>query len=216
MAEVNPDVDPVFSNPVPMSIKPYKSVIVYPQLGVPGSYQGWNPGDSTTAVFSRRSDNTFEGYAYFEAAAEFKYTQGPSWDTNWGDDGADGTLDPAGANIAAPDPGMYRLNVNLNDLTHTYAKTDWGLIGSATPGGWDSDQDMTYDLATKALSITIDLVVGEIKFRANDDWAVNFGDDAGNGSLEYGGANIAIAEAGNYTINLLLSGSDYTYSVVKN
>ncbi|RMG27177.1 MAG: hypothetical protein D6730_07770 [Bacteroidetes bacterium] len=64
--------------------------------------------------------------------------------------------------------------------------------------------------------ITLDLQAGEVKFRANDDWAINFGDDDGNGSLEYGGANIVIAEAGNYTIDLMLSVQDYTYQIVKN
>jgi hypothetical protein len=34
--------------------------------------------------------------------------------------------------------------------------------------------------------------------------------------MEYGGANIAIAEAGNYTIELILSTPIYTYKVIKN
>jgi hypothetical protein len=216
-AEINPNVDPVYSDVIAVTVNPYKVVIIYPQLGVPGSYQGWNPGDSTTAVFSRKSDGVYEGFLYFDnPGVQYKFTQGPDWATNWGDDGADGTLDPSGADIASPGQGMVRLTADLNDLTHAAEVTNWGLIGSATPGSWDSDQDLTYDAATGNLIITLDLVAGEIKFRANDDWAIDFGDTDANGSLEYGGDNIAIAEAGNYTIELILQVADYTYTVTKN
>lgn len=216
VAEVSPQVDLVVSAPVEISVTPYRALVVYPQLGVPGAYQGWNPGDSSTAVYSRRSDNTFEGFAYFETPTMFKYTLGPSWDTNWGDNDADGTLDPGGADISAPEAGVHRLNVDLNSLTHSFVKTDWGLIGDATPGGWDADTDMTYDQANRVLTLTLDLTVGNIKFRANDAWDIDFGDDDTNGSLEYGGADIPIAEAGTYTVVLDIFGPDYTYSVTKN
>ena len=58
---------------------------------------------------------------------------------------------------------------------------------------------------------------GEVKFRANDGWDINFGDDGANGSLEYGGANIAIASAGNYTITMdLHEAARYKYTIKKN
>jgi hypothetical protein len=63
---------------------------------------------------------------------------------------------------------------------------------------------------------TLDLVQGEMKFRANNDWAVNLGDNDANRSLEYGGANIAVAESGNYTIELNLGSAVYTYKLTKN
>jgi hypothetical protein len=59
---------------------------------------------------------------------------------------------------------------------------------------------MTWDAANGVFKATIDLVAGEMKFRANDDWGVNFGGDLN--ALTQDGANIAIAEAGNYTITL--------------
>lgn len=217
VVKISPEVPDVYSAPVLLTVTPYTIVIVYPQLQVPGSYQGWDPTKNNTVIFSAKSDGKYEGYLYFpDPGAEFKYTDGPSWDTNWGDTGADGTLDPGGDNIKLTDAGLYRLKVNLNDLTHSFTKTDWGLIGSATPGGWDSDQNMAYDAANNKLTITLDLVAGDIKFRANDDWAINLGDTDANFSMEYDGANIVIPEAGNYTIDLILSGAVYTYKVVKN
>ncbi|HSF89658.1 MAG TPA: SusE domain-containing protein [Saprospiraceae bacterium] len=201
-----------------ISITPYPDNVLIAQLQVPGSYQGWAPTDSSTAIFSPDNNSQYEGYVYFNIDnAEYKYTVGPSWDLNYGDNGGDGSLDQGGANIAAGAAGVYKLNANLNQLTHTKLRTDWGLIGSATPGGWDADQDMTYDPVTQAYTITLDLVPGAIKFRANDDWAVNFGDDGNNKTLEYGTADIVIAEAGNYTIDLLIVGvPKYRYAITKN
>jgi hypothetical protein len=57
-----------------------------------------------------------------------------------------------------------------------------------------------------------------MKFRANDSWDVNFGDDGANGSLEYSaGSNIAVGSAGNYTIEMILDPvNGYTYTITLN
>jgi hypothetical protein len=111
---------------------------------------------------------------------------------------------------------LYRLTVNLNELTHTQLKTDWGVLGDATAGGWDTDTDLIWDTDREVLTVTLDLTVGELKFRANDSDDVNFGDDFTNGTLEADGLNIPITEAGNYTIDLMLNQSDYAYTLTKN
>lgn len=216
MAVVSPDVEPVYSDGITLKVTPYLVVIDYPILRVPGTYQSWDPANDSTVIYSLKGDGKYEGYAYFPTNAEkFKYTDGPSWDTNWGDTGLDGTLDPNGDDIPNTDAGMHKLNVNINDLTHTFVKTDWGLVGDAT-GSWDNDQDMTFDETSGTLKITLALSVGEIKFRANDAWDINLGDTDANGSLEYGGDNIAVTEAGNYTVELILNKPIYTYKVTKN
>ncbi|MBU6340981.1 MAG: SusE domain-containing protein, partial [Bacteroidetes bacterium] len=209
-AKVSPEVETVYSPVIKLTITPYEIVINYDALQVPGAYQGWDPSNTKTVIYSVKNNGKYEGYVYFANQSEFKFTKGYSWATNWGDDGGNGTLEPNGANINSPATGMHRLNVDLNSLTYTVASTNWGLIGSATPDGWNSDQNMTYDDVNNKLTITLDLVAGEIKFRANDDWGVNLGDDGANKSLEYGGANIAIPAAGNYTIDLLLDRAVYT------
>ena len=187
----------------------------YPQLELPGSYQGWAPDNAATvyAVAAVASDNQYEGYGWFTAGDKFKFTQGGTWDVNWGDTDADFTLDAGGTDIEVTETGFYRITVDLDGLTYTMTKTDWGLIGDATPDGWTSDQNMTWDATERALVITIDLVPGKIKFRANDDWALNYGDDGGDALLEAGGADIPIASAGNYLIKLYLDKPDYTYSI---
>jgi hypothetical protein len=216
-AYLNDNVADIYSPVVSIGINPYLVTVVYPQLQVPGNYQGWSPADNNTVIFSKLSDKKYEGYVFFNLEnTEFKYTVGPDWGENYGDDGGNGTLERNGANIMAVGAGMYKLNVNLNNFTHSYTKTDWGLIGSATPGGWDNDSNLEYDGETRMLKITINLVAGEVKFRANDAWTINLGDNGGNGSAEYDGANIVIAEAGNYTITLDLKGPIYRYKIKKN
>lgn len=187
----------------------------YPVLYVPGSYHtpSWDPANSPT-VASVNNDGIYDGYIYLPTDdAQYKFTDGPGWDVNWGDDGANGTLDQNGANIVTGEAGYFRLTVNLNDMTHTFTKTEWGIIGDATAGGWDSDQNMTFDPETKIWSAVVDLVPGTIKFRANDDWAINMGDTGADGSLEYDGTNIDIPERGTYTVTLTLGSPDYTYTI---
>lgn len=188
----------------------------YPKLYVPGAYQDWSPENENTVLTSVNSDMQFEGYIYFpEDKREFKFTEGPSWDVNWGDTGADGTLDAGGDNLVVPEEGFYKINVDLTNLTYQLEKVTWGLIGSATPNMWDSDQDMTYNATDNSWDINLNLTTGEIKFRANDDWALNYGDDGADGIMEAGGGNIGITEPGNYTIKLFLDKPDYTYSIEK-
>jgi hypothetical protein len=219
-----------------MNITPFEKIIEYPGLYVPGSYQDewdaslgwgeWDAGNENTKIYSVGDDGVYEGYLYFnEDTSWFKFTKVPDWeeDNTIGDpdaSGFSGTLQVGswGGNNIGTDvgPGYVKVEADLNNLVSTFTLTDWGLIGSATAGGWDSDQDMTYDPVSDTWSITTDLVAGEVKFRANDDWAINYGDPLGNGKLEQDGANIAIAAAGNYTITMDLSGAIYTYTVVQN
>ncbi len=213
-------IKPVYSAVVAQTITPYYVPIVYPLLQVPGNYQtpnAWTPADSNYVVASVKSNGKYEGYINFPIAnVEFKFTKGPSWDNNWGDTGANGTLDSGGDNIKEAEAGYYKLNVDLPGLTYTAVKTTWALIGDATPGGWNTDTPMTYDAANKVWTATVALTAAGLKFRANGAWDINFGDDGANGTLEYGGANIAVAAAGTYTVTLNLSNPVYKYKLVKN
>jgi len=217
-AIINANITPLYSATVAQTITPYFVKIVYPILFVPGSYQNWNPADSTTTIASLTSNSMYEGYIWFGIdQANFKYCQGNSWSTNWGDNAGNGTLQPGGSNIVAGARGYYKLNVNLPSLTHTFLRTAWSVLGDATSGGWNTDTDMTYDTIAKSWSVTLDLTAANIKFRANHDWALNYGDDGNNiGKCALGGANIAVPAAGNYTVILNLSQPVYKYKLTKN
>lgn len=97
------------------------------------------------------------------------------------------------------------LNASLGTLS------DWGLVGSSTANGWDGPDMEMYETATNVYALYANLVSGEIKFRFDEDWGNNYGDDGADGTLEAGGANIAVASAGTYLVTMNLN--DNTYSI---
>lgn len=192
-------------------------------LWTPGSHQGWDP--STAGTISQIGEHLFEGYMYFAEGAGFKFTSSPDWDhTNFGfaSDGVltkDGTAD--GLSVEA---GYYKFKVDTSALTYETVKvTSFGLIGTATAGGWDTSTDMTYDADANTWSITTDLVVGAMKFRADNDWAINYGVkdiNAKRGPLVFDAASFDIKADGNYTVILSFdSGTspyEFNYEIIEN
>lgn len=170
-------------------------------LYAPGAYQGWNP-ETAEALRSATSNGIYIGYInYTEPNSEFKITTARNWDNSYGTDGGNTLVYNGGGNLVAPNAGYQKLTVDTNALTYALEAYSWGIIGSATPGGWDNDTDMVWISTDNVWEISsIALVAGEIKFRLNSDWAVNYGDNGNDGTLEDGGANIPITEAGNYKI----------------
>lgn len=181
--------------------------------GVIGSAtpNGWN--DETPLEYDPAS-RTWRGGLHL-TAAEFKFRANHNWDYNYGSSAGNATLNAGGDNIPVSVEADYHFILDLsNPNAYTYSANRWGLIGSATPGGWSDDTNMTWNPITKSMTLTVDLVVGEIKFRANDGWDVNLGGPLN--ALTPGGDNIPITEAGNYTIHLFLVGNGGTCTIVKN
>ncbi|GAB2477385.1 hypothetical protein GCM10011375_20070 [Hymenobacter qilianensis] len=213
-----------------LSGKPYNAnaAIVYPSLWVPGAYQGWAPEKAPLiASGDKANTKTYEGYINFTGTdLNFKLTSVAAWSgTNYGKGDADNTLstDGGAGNLQVPSPGYYLIKANTDKLTWSAEKTTWAVIGSATSKGWDADTPMTYDPATGVWTVTTTLSAdGKIKFRANSDWAINYGDKLvdgkGDGLLEGGADDIAVPGAGNYTITLDLSkgAGNYSYTFKKN
>ncbi len=159
------------------------------------SPNGWN--DETALTYNPTLRTWTGGMSL--TAAYFKFRANHSWDYNYGSDLADGKLSAGGANIQITLAADYAITLDLsNPNAYTYSLNRWGLIGDATPDGWNSDQNLMWDATNKVFKVTVNLVVGAIKFRANDAWDLNYGGDIN--ALTSGGANIAITTAGNYTI----------------
>lgn len=188
--------------------------VQHPKLYVPGAYQDWDPGNTEFSLSSPGNTKVYEGYKYFPAEnSPFFFTRVPAFALILGDNGADGTLENNGDTIRVADAGLYQIVADLNDNTYSLTRTEWGVLGDATPGGWDIDTDMTWNAEEQAMEALIDLVPGELKFRANDDWAINMGDDLGDGLLSQDGGNIVIEKGGAYQILLYLDKPDYTYEL---
>lgn len=213
-SDISPSVASLLSGTSTVSGTPYLVVIQYPALYVPGSHQGWAP-DKAPTIVSVKDNKVYEGYVNFPGGTTaFKFTPAPNWDSDYGDAGS-GKLKIKGADLQVVGDGYYLIKADLNALTWSATKTTWGVIGSATPKGWDADTPLTYDAATGTWKTTLALKDGEIKFRANSDWGINLGDTKADGILDYGGDNIAV-KAGNYVLTLNLSiGGNYAYTLTK-
>ncbi|WP_321997463.1 SusF/SusE family outer membrane protein [Draconibacterium orientale] len=160
-----------------------------------GSPNGW---DDETALTYSPEDTEWQGVLHL-TADEIKFRANHSWDYNYGSNAADGILQAGGNNIPVDVESDYSIVLDLSTPNeYTYSLNRWGLIGDATPGGWDNDTNMTWDADNGVFTVTLDLIAGSFKFRANDGWDVNFGGDIN--ALSAGGDNIAVAEDGNYTI----------------
>jgi hypothetical protein len=219
-----------YSEPAYLKVTPYKLISHYPSLWVAGDFQGWNISTARTIV-SVHDDGIYEGYIFIPAGGtnEFKLYAQPDWGpVSYGTDN-DGIIyeaNFAGANFKAPTDGYYLLDVNLNNMTYLLIKTEWGIIGSATPGGWTTDTPLTYDEVSQTWSTTAHLITaGSFKFRANQAWQLDFGIDT-EGKLTYANhpwkvyvdqPQLSVAEDGNYFISLdLHEPGNYTYQLIKN
>lgn len=184
-----------------------------PVLYMAGDANGW----ATNDYLAGEDGVHFTGFMYLNQNG-FKFCTQPEWKgTNYG---ADFNTAADAANITmTEEAGYYKVDVDLESKSYVLTPiTTIGVIGGASPNGWDSDVDMTYvpyNAETKALGYweakDITLASGEIKFRANDDWAINWGGDVN--ALTQGGGNISV-DAGTYDIKLYAWANGYAKCVM--
>lgn len=157
--------------------------------------------------FNLIADNTWQlNEVLMRGGDAFRFAEMPDFmGQNFGDNDGDGIAEAFGSNIVIPaSEGAAYYSITFNDRTLDYEvnylfAASIGLIGSATPGGWDNDTDMA-DVGGGNFELTVDLIDGEAKFRANDSWDVNWGGaDFPSGSATRNGANIPVT-AGRYKV----------------
>lgn len=187
-----------------------------PQLFLVGgsTSAGWEPtAGIPMRLFDSESKTKFEIYAYFTVDGHgFKVLPTDvDWENGYGHSGTDGVLrqDNDAGNLTVPADGFYRLRVDLEALTYELLELQWGVIGSATPGGWDNDTDLTHvgGVGSYSFKGSVPMVAGEYKFRANDDWAINVGGELNN--LYQDGPNLHITTPGTYEVELILEPSGF-------
>jgi len=178
----------------------------------------WSNNNNNTPMFRSSEDNNLftitgkflaDGFKFLEIKGQWA----PQWGTNGG-----GTLvyrpteaDPDPGTLNIDSEGYYTVNVNLNTEIYTITPYDVsgateyatiGIIGDATnsadldnngtPDGWESDVDMTQSTFDPHIWYINDITLedGEIKFRADNDWGVSWGDNGSNISVSAGSYNI--------------------------
>lgn len=213
----------VYSNTVTITATPF-ALITY--VYTPGSMQNtdpnkqWHP-ETADSLVSATGNGVYLGYLHFSAGDHFKITPAKGWAVAYGDAGG-GKVSTTGGDIAAPGAGLYQIKLDLNAGTLEFTKYDhqWSVIGDGAKG-WDpgNDVDMIFDINSNAYLVTTALKKsGFIKFRADHDWVISYGDVSPvNGQLtSNNGGNIAVPADGNYQISFSFGNPlAPTYTLVK-
>ena len=210
---------PVYSNSVAVSCKVTAAEKQYPKLTVAGSYayNSWTPGKGQFVFDFEGTDAKYSGVIDFGedvSALQFKFV-GSKWGENEFSVPAGETQAPeaaelplvagGGDNIAAYTTHRFvslTLDKGTPKLIKNFSFNSLGVIGNGTPTGWDADTDMQFNADKQRFYVDLTLVDGEIKFRVDDAWTLDWG--GADGKLEKGGANIAVT-AGDYRIYVNLN-----------
>tara|TARA_R110002073_G_scaffold298959_1_gene465731 strand:- start:9266 stop:10420 length:1155 start_codon:yes stop_codon:yes gene_type:complete len=174
-----------------VSVTPYNVSFPFIYLVGDATTPGWNPNNNNTPLFrSQSTPNSYHYTGYFNAGAFKMLEVIGQWQPQWGtNDGTTLAVNPGGGS----DPGTFNVSaagyytytfaplsegsgftVSAYDASSAPTYATIGIIGSATPGGWGSDTDLTQDANNPHLWFIngVTLTNGnEILIRANDDWA---------------------------------------------
>ena len=177
-----------------------------PILYMAGDANGWKHSD----VLKSEDGVHYTGYMYLNQNG-FKFCTQKNWDgTNYG--GA--FFGESEDNIMmTQEAGFYQVDVDLSAKTYTLTPFTIGIIGNATPTGWDSDTDMTYNPEERCWELkNVTLSDGEMKFRHKNDWSLSWGGELDNLTTQ-NGPNIAVA-VGTYDIKLEVNWAEGTAKCV--
>ena len=177
-----------------------------PILYMAGDANGWKHSD----VLNSEDGVHYTGYMYLNQNG-FKFCTQKNWNgTNYG--GA--FFGESEDNIMmTQEAGFYQVDVDLSAKTYTLSPFTIGIIGDATPTGWDSDTDMTYNPEERCWELkNVTLSDGEMKFRHKNDWSLSWGGELDNLTTQ-NGPNIAVA-AGTYDIKLEVNWAEGTAKCV--
>ncbi len=184
-----------YSNVVNVTIASYIPIL---RFYLPGGYQAatgngnnWDPGtapefirDMRTAAFNK----LYYLYIYLPANAEFKVTQGRSWDINYG--GTGGNLAQNGANFSVATAGFYRISIDRVNMKYDIREGRMGFVGGATGAGWTpANVFPNYALGNSATNLFVgltDFATGGWKLIDHNDW--NNGDISVTNARSYGSA----------------------------
>ena len=166
-----------------------------------GNGTGWS---RVCPLWSPDMDGVYKGYIYIDGEFKFRSHE-DSWEApDWGGGAAEGTLQEGG-NVKDPvETGYYAITVDLGMMRYELGTkiTTIGVIGGFSDNSWGSDvAKLEYNPATGAWEGECEIPAGvEFKFRANDDWAINWGGAIDD--LTQDGGNLTVAESGMYHIQL--------------
>lgn len=209
-----------YSNIVNVTIQTYVPLL---RFYVPGGYQAstgngndWDPATAPELVRDLRTpvyNKLYYAYMYFPAGAEFKITQGRSWDVNYG--GTSGNLAQNGSNFSVSTAGVYRISFDLANMKYDIRPGRMGFVGGATGAGWNPPNVFpNYAMGAPSNNLFVgltDFTTDGWKMIDNDSWndgsntvteTRSYGSNGGDGStMEVNGPNFPnITAAGRYRV----------------
>ena len=213
----------LYSNVVNVTITSYVPIV---RMYLPGSYQGstgngndWDPPTAPELIRDLRSsvfNSMYYIYIYLPAGAQFKVSEGRSWNIAYGTAGAPGTITSNnGGNFSVPASGFYRISINRTTLTYDISAGRMGFVGGATGAGWNPPGVFpTYALGNSGTNLFVGLTnftSGGWKLIDNNQWnngsntvgeTRSYGTPGGDGStLEVNGNNFNdYPSAGRYRV----------------
>ncbi|MFD2201440.1 SusF/SusE family outer membrane protein [Shivajiella indica] len=217
--------------PVSITVATFADAEVLRNLFLVGeaTARGWDNNNNNPPLFRDPENEDLYVYTGFFNAGGFKVLEVlGQWQPQYGtNDGSTIAVNPGGGSdpdvFNVPSNGYYTFTFDLSTNTfnlepleaETITFTTVGIIGSGTAEGWDASTAMTaLQFDGHIWNITATLSDGEMKFRANDAWDVNWGSNteiSGIGTQD--GPNIPVS-AGTY--NIWFNSLDGRYILIEN
>lgn len=211
-----------YSNPVTVLINAYIPIL---RFYMPGGYQAatgngnnWDPSTAPEMIRDLRSNvlnDLYYIYIWLPAGAEFKFTQGRSWDVNYGGTGGN-LVQGSPDNLKVATAGFYRISISRKSMKYDIREGRMGFVGGATGAGWNPPNVFpNYALGNAGTNLFVgitDLTVDQWKLIDNNSWndgsnsvaeTRSFGSTGGSGStMEINTSNNfnAVASAGRYRV----------------
>ena len=160
----------------------------------------WNGPD--VPFYKTNTENEYVAYPTL-VNGFVKIRKDNDWAVNYGDANLDGVLDTDNDNNIAVTAGVYKVTFNEVTLAYSIEEFTWGLVGDATPNGWNGpDLALEYDPTSDTWRNIVSLTDGFIKIRQNNDWAVNYGDATLDGILDGDNDNNIAVTKGFYLVTV--------------
>ncbi len=198
-----------------------KEYVKFPnELYFVGTNNGWDNAAPHYIGISNAEEGKYLGFLTLADDSEVKILTNPgSWD-GYGAGANAGELAAGGGNIVMLNQpgydgaGQYIVKFDINLLTIELVKiTSVAIVGDGANPGWPDDGagtnqgvELTYDETNKKFTGTVGFnAAGEWKFRFNNSWDYNLGNnDKDLTKLTPGGGNFDTPGAGDKTVSLFL------------
>jgi starch-binding outer membrane protein SusE/F len=168
-----------YSNAVSVTIQSYLPLLRFYLAGnfqaATGYGNNWTPETGPELIRDTRSvalNRLYYIYIYLPANTLLKFTQGRSWDVNYG--GSADNLAQNGSDIAISAAGFYRISIDRTNLKYDIREGRMGFVGGATGANWNpSGVFPNYALGNSATNLFVgltDFTNGGWKLIDNDQW----------------------------------------------